>query len=153
MPMAIETLAATAITLLSPYLAAGAKKAAEVAGAAVADQAGKLLSKIRDWFGSDQEAKAALQNYEINPNRYGPTVQDILLEKLKANPNWADELRQIVDAMGPRIDVFQNVKKLAGQATGLDIAKWEKGMATAIQEVNVVEPGASLTGAIVRDSK
>ena|SRR5215472_13660853 len=151
--MVIETLAATTMTILAPYVAAGGKKAAEVAGAALAEQAGKLLSKIRDWFKGDQEAQTALQSYEKNPNRYGPIVQDILLERLKSSPDLVKELQSLIDAMGPRIEVFQKVEQLAGTATGLDLAKWQQGLATARQEVKRVEPGAVLTGAIVRDPK
>jgi hypothetical protein len=149
--MVIETLAATTMTILAPYVAAGGKKAAEVAGAALAEQAGKLLTKIRDWFKGDQEAQTALQSYEKNPNRYGPIVQDILIERLKASPDLVKELQSLIDAMGPRIEVFQKVEQLAGTATGLDLAKWQQGLATARQEVNRVEPGGVLTGAIVRN--
>jgi hypothetical protein len=151
--MVVETLAATAMTILAPYVAAGGKKAAEVAGASLAEQAGKLLSKIRDWFKGDQEAQTALESFERNPNRYGAIVQDILVERLRSSPDVAKELQGLLDAMGPRIDVFQKVERLAGTATGLDLTKWQQGLATARQEVNVVEPGAVLTGAIVRDSK
>jgi hypothetical protein len=144
--MSIETLAATAIAILSPYLAAGAKKAAEVAGAAVAEQAGKLLSKTRGWFAGDAEAERTLQSYESRPDRYASAVQDILLDKLKINPSMAGELQQIVDAMGGRVEVIQKIRILAGQAIGLDLAKWEKGLAIVNQEVDTIQLGGSLIG-------
>ena len=145
--MAIETLVASAITILSPYVAAGAKKAAEVAGAAVANQAGKLLERFRMWFSGDQEATSALDNFEKNPSRYGGIIEDILQQKANANPGILNELRQILDEMGPRVEVFQKVKALAGQAVGLDMAKWEKGLAISRQEVETVVEGATLIGA------
>ncbi len=145
--MAIETLVASAITILSPYVAAGAKKAAEVAGAAVANQAGKLLERFRMWFSGDQEATSALDNFEKNPSRYGGIIEDILQQKANANPGILNELRQILDEMGPRVEVFQKVKTLAGQAVGLDMAKWEKGLAISRQEVETVVEGATLIGA------
>jgi len=145
--MAIETLVASAITILSPYVAAGAKKAAEVAGAAVANQAGKLLERFRMWFSGDQEATSAFGNFEKNPSRYGGIIEDILQQKANANPGILNELRQILDEMGPRVEVFQKVKTLAGQAVGLDMAKWEKGLAISRQEVETVVEGATLIGA------
>jgi hypothetical protein len=145
--VAIEALVASAITVLSPYVVAGATKAAEVVGEAVATRAGKLLGKIRDWFSGDSEATAALGNFETNPSRYGAIVQDILREKAGADPKILNELEQLLGAMGPRVEVFQKVRTLAGQAVGLDLAKWEKGLAAATQDVDVVERGATLIGA------
>ena len=49
--------------------------------------------------------------------------------------------------MGPRVEVFQKIKTLAGEATGLDMANWEKGAALAYQDVESVEKGGKLTGA------
>jgi hypothetical protein len=145
--MALEALVASVITILSPYLAAGAKKAAEVTGEAVAKQAGQLLGRIRTWFAGDTEATSALQNFEQKPGRYSGTLEDILLEKAKNDPAIADELKQLIDSMGPRVEVFQKMRTLAGEATGLDLAAWEKGVAKSHQEVDVVEKGATLTGA------
>src|SRR5262245_14484116 len=124
--MAIETIIASAMTILTPYVAAGAKKAAEVAGGAVAEQAGKLLGRLRSWFNGDDEATAALGNFEKNPSRYGGIVEDILRQKIDSNPAILTELQQLLDAIGPRVEVLQKVKTLAGQAVGLDVAKWEK---------------------------
>jgi hypothetical protein len=148
--MAIETLATTAVTILAPYVAAGGKKAAEVLGAGLAKQAEKLLSKMGDWFRGDQKAERALRDYELDPDPYGPVVQHFLLQKLRANPNLADELEALLDGMGSLVEVLQNVERLAGTATGLDLVKWQ-GTARAIQNVRVVEAGAVLTGAKVHN--
>ena len=50
--MNLEMMATTAISILTPYITAGAKKAAEVAGAKVADTAGKLLLGPRTRHGT-----------------------------------------------------------------------------------------------------
>src|SRR4051794_36066093 len=113
--MAFEAIAASVISILAPYVAAGAKKAAEVAGTGIANQAGKLLERVRSWFDGDDEAVSALDNYQKNPSRYAGTVESILREKADANPAILAELKQIVDAMGPRVEVFQKIKILAGE--------------------------------------
>jgi hypothetical protein len=146
--MVVESLVASAITILAPYVATGAKKAAEVAGQAVAEQAGKLLGQIRAWFADDLEASSTLESFEKNPSRYGSAVEDILREKASSNSAIVDGLTQLIDEMGPRIEVVQKIKSLAGEAIGLDIAKWEEGLAaSAFQEVERVEKDATLIGA------
>jgi hypothetical protein len=135
------------------YVAAGATKAAEVVGEAVATKAGKLLGRVRAGFSGDREATTALENFEKKPSLYEGVVRGLLSEKAGTNPVMLDELRQLLDDMGPRVDVFQKIGNLAGQATGLDLAKWEKGLAVARQEVETVEKGATLIGAKVGEGK
>jgi hypothetical protein len=144
--MVIEALVASAVTVLSPYVAAGATKAAEVVGEAVATQAGKLLGRLREWFSGDSEAVTALGNFETNPSRYSGIVEDILRHKAGADPKILAELEQLLGAMGPRVEVFQKVRTLAGEVVGLDMAKWEKGLAIARQDVDTVEKGGKLIG-------
>lgn len=146
----METFAASIITVLAPYVAAGAKKAVEVAGTAIAEHAGALLSRLREWFVGDEEAASVLEGFEKKPSRYGGVLEDILREKAKSDPARARELQEMMDAMGPRLEVIQKIRELAGEAVGLDLDKWEKGVATASQDVDVVKSGASLTGAKIR---
>lgn len=145
--MALEGLVASAVSVLAPYVAAGAKKAAEVAGVSIAGYTGKLLLRIKEWFSGDPEATAALENFEAKPDRYASLLQDILLEKANGDPLIAEELAALLEAMGPRVEVFQKIKTLAGEATGLDISKWEKGAASAYQDVEIVEDSGTLIGA------
>jgi hypothetical protein len=147
--MAIEAIVASAVSILAPYVAAGGKKAAEVVGEALADQTGKLLGRIRSWFSGDDEATSTLAKFEEKPARYAASVEDILREKIEADPAKQAELQRLLETMGPRIEVFIKVRSLAGEAIGLDLAKWEKGVARAIAEVDTVEKGGKLTGAKV----
>jgi hypothetical protein len=143
--MAIEAIVASAVSVLAPYVAAGGKKAAEVVGEALADQTGKLLGRIRSWFSGDDEATSTLAKFEEKPARYAGSVEDILREKIEADPAKQAELQQLLETMGPRIEVFMKVRSLAGEAIGLDLAKWEKGVARATAEVDTVEKGGKLT--------
>jgi hypothetical protein len=148
--MAIEAIVASAVSILAPYVAAGGKKAAEVVGEGLAKQAGNLLGRIRSWFSGDDEAASTLAKFEEKPARYSASVEDILREKIEADPAKLAELQQLVETMGPRLEVFIKVKTLAGEVLGLDLVKWEKGVARAIAEVDTVEKGAKLTGASYR---
>jgi hypothetical protein len=79
----MEALVTTVTTILSPFVAA------------IAEQAGKLMARIRDWFTGDQEAETALDSFEKNPNRYSGVLQDLLLEKIRANPGIGEELTRV----------------------------------------------------------
>lgn len=147
--MVIEALVASTITILAPYVAAGATKAAETLGEAMAKGAGNLLDQLRTWLNGDNEASSALRNFETNPNRYGGGLEDILSEKLKSNPAMVDDLMNIVNEVGPRVEVVQKIRTLAGQAVGLDVAKWEKGLAKVEQQVETLEKGGTLVGASI----
>lgn len=144
--MAIEAIVASAVSILAPFVAAGGKKAAEVVGEAFADQTGKLLGRIRSWFSGDDEAASTLAKFEEKPARYASSVEDILREKIEGDPARQAELLQLIEAMGPRIEVFIKVRTLAGEAIGLDLAKWENGVARATVEVDTVEKGGKLIG-------
>jgi hypothetical protein len=148
----MEVLAASVVALLSPYVAAGAKKAAEVLGTALANQTTDLLARVRGWFAGDQEAKSVLDDFEKKPSRYGGVLEDILSEKAKSDPDRAKELESMIDRMGPRVEVIQKMRVLAGEAVGLDADKWEQGVARVEQTVDEVKAGGKLTGARVRNS-
>lgn len=146
--MDIQPLVTSAITILSPYVAAGAKKAAEVVGEAAARQGGQLLERLRGWMMGDDEAATALQNFEKKPDRYKAALENILAEKLSADPVFAGELQMLIETMGPNLDIFQKVQTLSGAATGLDMGQWDDrlGSAKTHQEVDIVEPIGVLTG-------
>jgi hypothetical protein len=148
--MAIEEVVATAVGILAPYLAAGGKKAAEVVGEELAKNAGNLLGRIRSWFSGDDEAVSTLAKFEEKPTRYSASIEDILREKVETDPAKLAELQQLVETMGPRLDVLIKVKTLAGEVLGMDLAKWESGVARARAEVDTVEKGGKLTGVTVR---
>jgi hypothetical protein len=148
--MGLEMLATSAISILVPYVSAGAKKAAEVAGEKVAKAAGELLSGLRRWFSGDEEAEEVLANFEKRPSRYGETVKTMLLEKAEAGPALRDELEKIIESAGSPVEVVQDVRKLAGEVLGMDLAKWEKMSARIVQHVDELEAGGRLTGVQTR---
>lgn len=109
-----------------------------------------LFSRLRDWLAGNEEAEAVLDQFEKRPSRYGGALEEILIEKARAEPARAKELEGLMDAMGPRIDVLQKIRVLAGQAVGFDVDKWERGVAKVEQDVGTVERDATLTGVRLR---
>lgn len=94
--MAIELLAAAAITMISPYLVKAGEAAAEKVGEGAAAAAGKVLGWIRSRLGGD--AKAALEGVEANPGSEArkAVLKEELVRALEADPELAKELRALI---------------------------------------------------------
>jgi hypothetical protein len=144
--MGLEVLASSVISILIPYISAGAKKAAEVAGEGAAKTAGELLTSLRRWFSGDEEAEEALASFEKRPSLYGEAVGAVLQKKAEASPEMQGQLEKIIEAGGSPVEIMQDVRKLAGEVLGVDLAKWEKISAKVTQKVDDLEAGGKLTG-------
>ena len=84
--MGLEVLASSVISILIPYISAGAKKAAEVAGEAAAKTAGELLSSLKRWFAGDEEAEEVLVNFEKRPSLYGEAMDPSCRRRRRRRP-------------------------------------------------------------------
>ena len=125
--MAIELLAAAAITMIAPYLAKAGEAAAEKAGEGAAEAAGKVLSWLRAKLSG--EAREALERVEGNPASEGrkAVFKEELAKALEADPGLAEELRALIpeDAL-QRVTMNQtiggdNVKAAQVQGSGNDV--------------------------------
>ena len=97
--MDITILSATAVALLSPYLAEAGKAAAKKAGEAIADTVPKIYQVIKAKFAQKPTAAEALTELEKNP-----TDEDlqaairVQLKKLLAeDSSFANQLQQLIE--------------------------------------------------------
>jgi hypothetical protein len=90
--MEIETVAATAIGILRPYLAKGGQAFSEKAGEKLAEKAGSLWLAIKTRFASDPDIQA-----KVDPDARLSTIEEVLIEKMKADSEFATTVNRLVE--------------------------------------------------------
>jgi hypothetical protein len=96
--MLIETVAASAIAILGPYLAKAGESFAEKAGETLAEKAGALYRAIKDKFKSDSDAEQTINLVEAKPDSKPrlATLEEVLTEKMKEDPDFATTVNRLV---------------------------------------------------------
>ncbi|MDY6874948.1 MAG: hypothetical protein SWK90_01910 [Chloroflexota bacterium] len=94
------TLAATAVTLLSPYLAEAGKTAAKKIGESVGDAVPKLYQAIKSRFAQQPAAAEALADLEKTPtDKDTQAAARVQLKKiLTEDASFAEQLGQLLEA-------------------------------------------------------
>jgi hypothetical protein len=116
----IETLVASSVALIAPFLGKASEEAAKTVGKEGATAGLKLLGWLRDK--ATGRAKEALEDAETKPNDDNKAVLRVQLAKLlEAQPDLLAELRMqlpepAADTGGQRMTVGDNSR--AGQNTG-----------------------------------
>lgn len=143
--MALETLVAGAVAILTPYVAAGSIKAAETLGENLADNADALWSKVREWLQGDDRAKV-VENFASAPALNDTALEQALLARLKGEPSLVGQLEALLDSFGSRVEVRQKIRQLAGEAIGIDVGVVSQRLDAFVgQDVDTVT--GTLTGA------
>ena len=130
----METLAATAIALVAPYLAKGAEEFAKEAGKEAFATVKALATRLSAWWSGKPVAAAASQNLAEDPGVYGKLLGDLLQADLAKDPALASDLRKLVDAAGPVVEVVQKMD-IARGVTGARIAEMVSGKVSVHQEM------------------
>ena len=96
--MTIETLAATAVAILVPYLADGAKSFATKAGGLLAEKSADLYQTIRKKFAADPDAEQTLTQVEAKPESKGrqAALQELLSEKMTDDGDFSELIQALV---------------------------------------------------------
>src|SRR4051794_35713329 len=110
--MSVEALAAAAIAVVTPYIAAGAKKAAETIGEDLVRKVEKLWGKMRAWMSSDERSKRALKTFEADAGMYSGPAPVVLGEIPAAKPELQGEPQRELDGWGSRLIVRQKIEIL-----------------------------------------
>ena len=97
--MVIETIAASAVAILSPYLAKTASSFAEKAGEQLAEKAGSIYQFIKKQFSGDSSAETKLALVEKEPESKAlmSVLEEQLVKKMNADSNFATELNRLVE--------------------------------------------------------
>jgi hypothetical protein len=130
----MEVLAATVISIVSPYLVKGAEEFAKTAGKAAFDGAKALVDRLGRWWAKDPIANAAATSFQSDPTHYGKMLGAQLEHELKKDESFAKELRSLVDSMGPSVDVVQKMEVARG-VTGADIGTLVSGQVRVQQDI------------------
>ena len=129
----MEALIGTVMGIVSPYLVKGAEEFAESAGAAAAEGAKALVTRLSQWWSREPVAGAAAEALPADPERYGKVLGDQLAYELEKDPALAEDLRTLVDGMGPSVEVVQRIEVARG-VTGADIGTMVSGAVRVHQE-------------------
>ena len=136
-------LAATIVSVLTPYVAVGAQEFAKSAGKSAYEHAKNLLATLKARWAGDQEATDTLARFEEKPERYRPVLEDILQEKLSQDEELAAELATLLNQMGPTLEVVQQMEE-GRRVTGLETEQMSGGRARVRQDI---KKGEDVTGA------
>lgn len=97
--MIIETVAASAIAILAPYIAKAGESFAEKAGEKLAEKAGALYQAIKNKFKSDTDAEQTIALVEAKPDSKArmSALEEILTDKMKEDPDFAATVNRLVE--------------------------------------------------------
>jgi hypothetical protein len=134
------TIATSVMALLVPYVLKGADTFAEETGKSAFEHVSGLLGKLKRRWRGDDEARLALEQFEAKPERYQGVLRDILIEKLKGDAAFADELSSDLQ---PLVEVTQKMRE--GQdVTGVRADELTQGTVRVEQDI---ERGIRVVGA------
>jgi hypothetical protein len=132
--MMMEAFAATIIGLIAPYLAKGAEEFAKAVGKEAFDQCKRLTDRLQRWWQGNPVASVTVDNFAKDPQNYGGVLGHLLATDLAKDPQLATELQQIVDSMGPNVEVVQKIDIGKG-VTGAEIGELVAGSVNVRQEI------------------
>jgi len=123
--MDIQPIAATAIALLSPYIAKGTEEFAKSAGKAAAEKVGALYQAIKKRLRGDAYAEQTLTRAEEKPESEGrqAALKEVLAEKMEENTDFAETVRRLVEEskqLGGG-DIINQQIKISGRAQVGDV--------------------------------
>jgi hypothetical protein len=145
-PITTATLAAKVVAVLAPYAALGAEEFVRSAGKDAYEKAKTMLAALRAKWTRDEEATDALTRFEEKPERYAPVLEDVLNEKLAEDKELAAVLSTLLNEMGPRLEVVQQMEQ-GRRIMGLETEEMAGGRAAVRQDIGT---GEDVTGARIR---
>jgi hypothetical protein len=89
----------TLAAIAAPFVAKGAETFSKSAGDKLGAKVGELCQAVINKFKSDSDAEETLALAQKKPDSKGrqSALEEVLAEKLEADPDFADELQKLVD--------------------------------------------------------
>ena len=147
----MSALVATIMSIVSPYLVKGAEEFAKSAGKAAFDGTKALVERLSRWWKDDPIANAAATSFKSDPEHYGKLLGVQLEHDLAKDESFADELRALVDSLGPAVDVVQRMEVARG-VTGADIGTLVSGQVRVQQNIRDAQDVTGFKGGKVGGS-
>jgi hypothetical protein len=130
----LASVAASALTVLTPYLVKGADEFARAAGDVALEKAKGLLGVLKARWAGNESAASTLARYEAQPERYRPFVEDVLTEQLAQDKDLAAAIRKQLAEIGPSLQIIQKMDR-GENVTGLEADELASGRVTITQEI------------------
>jgi len=138
----METLAATVLGLIAPYLAKGAEEFAKEAGKQAFDKIGAVVDRLRAWWSKDPVAAALASELPASPEDNSKMLGERLARAMERDPSLSSDLSRLVSESGPYVDVVQKIE-IAKGVTGAKIKEAIRGTLSVKQEMKNAD---SVTG-------
>jgi hypothetical protein len=132
------TIAAAALTILSPYVKDAGRELVKTVGEVTLEKSKALLGWLKDRFAGDAVAAKDLSRFESDPDKFESGLKSTLEEKAQSDPDFATELKRRVDEIGPQIAVFQRVKD-GKNVVGVDADSIRSGKTSVTQDAERVD--------------
>jgi hypothetical protein len=132
------TLATTALTILVPFAKDAGKDLVKAVGQIGVDKAKELAAWLKGRFAGDPVAAKDLSRFEGDPDKFEAGLESTIKEKAEQDPAFATELKNRLDAIGPTIAVFQEIKK-GRNIKGLTAGEIRSGRVSVTQKADDVD--------------
>jgi hypothetical protein len=139
----MEALAASVISLVSPYLSKGAEEFAKEAGKEAFAQVKALIERLALWWKGDAIAGALVSAFPAKPVDAANMLGMSLAAALNNDASFADDVGRLVSAVDPYVEVVQRIKVAEG-VTGAEIGEMLRGKLRVLQEMDTAK---DVTGA------
>jgi len=134
----VVDLATKTVAILLPFVSKGAEEFASKVGDAAYEKAKNLLATLKQRWSGDKEATESLSRFEEKPERYKTVLQDILEEKLTEDHDLAAQLAQLLQEMGPTLEIVQRMNE-GKNIIGLKGGEMRHGRAKISQDITKAE--------------
>jgi hypothetical protein len=126
------TLAASVISLVTPYLVKGAEEFAKETGVAAFETVKALAERLRKWWSGDPVAAAAGENLAKEPEEYASLLGQRLNVALAKDKDLAADLTKLMSSASPYAEIVQNIQ-IAHGVTGAKIKSLVAGHLRIVQ--------------------
>lgn len=134
----MEALAASVISLVSPFLAKGAQEFAKEAGKDAYAQVKALVERLALWWKGDAVAGALVSAFPAKPVNSAKMLGMSLTTALNGDASFAADVSRLVSASGPYVEVVQRIKVAEG-VTGAEIGEMLRGTLRVVQEMETAK--------------
>jgi hypothetical protein len=141
------TLAASVISILTPYVTKSATELVETVGQVAYDHAKKLFNSLKARWSSDPVAADSLNRFEKKPDVHAPALKEIVEERAANDPRLAEEISQTVKEIGPKLDILIRMTK-GEDVTGLDAENVKRGNVKVDMDI---KEGTHIVGAKIKN--
>jgi hypothetical protein len=132
------TIAAAAVTILTPYVKDAGGELVKTVGEVSLAKAKDLLAWMKNRFAGDPVAVNDLSRFQADPATFGPSLHATIKQKAQSDSAFATELHQRIDEIGPDLVVFQRFTE-GKNVVGIDADTIHSGKAAVTQEADKVD--------------